>query len=164
MIGARAILPGRFDPDAFSREILKEAERLNKRIRADFDKTVGTWDHKPKFRAVVKVQQDAIIGDVHTAKIFGKSPELIYYFINQGTKVRFAKMTSDFEPKSQVRVIGSFPGRGGLDKVDVRFPMPGIKARRFNEEIANKHQVPLRLRMALAIRRGVKKSGHAFTP
>lgn len=163
MIGARAVLPGPFDPDAFSREIIKEAERMNKRIKADFDKTVATWEHKPVFRMSVRVQQFEIIGEVHTAKIFGKSPELIYYFINQGTAVRYAKMTQDFEPKSRVRVIGSFPGAGGLDKVDVRFPMPGIKARRFNEEIANKHQVPLRLRMALAIRRGVQKSGHAFT-
>lgn len=164
MIKAQAILPARFDPDAFAREIIQEADKLNKEFVKDFERTVGTWDHKPRFRATVLVSQDQIVGHVRTAKIFGdKPPELIYYFISEGTKVRFAKMTRDFEPKSRKRVIDSFPGAGGLDSVDVRFPNPGIEGRKFNEAIADKHRARLKFRMQVAIRKGVKASGHAYT-
>lgn len=164
MIKAQAILPAKFDPDAFSREIIKEAEKLNKEFLGDFNKTIATWNHKPRFRATVLVEQDKITGHVRTAKIFGdKPPELIYYFISEGTKVRFAKMTRDFEPKTRKRVIDSFPGAGGLDSVDVRFPMPGIEGRKFNEAIADKHRARMKFRMLVAITRGVKASGHAYT-
>lgn len=163
MIKAQAILPARFDPDAFSREIIKEAEKLNVEFMRDFNKTVDTWNHKPVFKANVLVSQDLIVGHVRTAKIFGEKPaELIYYFISEGTKVRFAKMTPDFEPKTRVRVLDSFPGAGGLDSVDVRFPMPGIQGRKFNEAIADKHRARMRHRMLVAITRGVKASGHAY--
>lgn len=163
MIKAIAVLPGKFDPDAFSREIIKEADKLNVEFKKDFEKTVATWDHKPAFRASVSVQQDLIEGHVRTVRIFGKKPpELIYYFINQGTKVRFAKMTPDFEPKTRVRVLDSFAGAGGLDSVDARFPNPGIKGRKFNEAIADKHRARLKFRLQVAIMRGAKASGHAY--
>lgn len=163
MIKATAILPGKFDPDAFSREIIKEAEKLNGEIQKDFEKTVATWNHKPRFKATVSVQQDLIEGYVRTVRIFGdKPPELIYYFINQGTKVRYAKMTRDFEPKTRVRVIDSFPGAGGLDSVDVRFPMPGIKGREFDVAIATKHKTRLSFRLEVAMARGAKASGHLY--
>lgn len=162
MISATAILPGRFDPDAFSREIIAEVTRFNKEIDSDFKKTIDTWNHKPIFKSSVSVGADGIVGHVRTARIFGRSPELIYYFINQGTKVRYAKMTRDFEPKTRVRVIDSFPGAGGLDSVDVRFPNPGIQGRKFNEAIADKHRARFAFRIRIAIKRGAKASGHAY--
>lgn len=163
MITAQAILPGRFDPDAFSREIIKELRKFNEEIKKDFEKTVATWDHKPKFRATVVVYQDLIEGHVRTVRIYGKKPpELIYYFINQGTKVRYAQMTRDFSPKSRVRVIDSFAGSGGLKRVSVKQPNPGIKGREFNVAIATKHKARLALRLQVALKRGAKASGHFF--
>lgn len=162
-ISATAILPAKFDPDAFSREMIKEMSRFNAEINKDFDKTVATWEGKPKFRATVAVSQDLIEGHVRTVRIFGdKPPELIYYFINQGTKVRFARMTKDFEPKTRVRVIDSFPGSGGLEAVDPRIPNPGIVGRKFNEAIATKHRARLAFRLQVALKRGAIASGHAF--
>lgn len=162
-ISAKAILPGKFDPDAFSREMIKEMDKFNAEINKDFDKTVATWDHKPKFRATVAVAQDLIEGHVRTVRIYGdKPPELIYYFINQGTKVRFARMTRDFEPKTRVRVIDSFPGAGGLEAVDPRIPNPGIVGRKFNEAIATKHRARLAFRLQVALKRGAIASGHLF--
>lgn len=162
-IKATAILPGKFDPDAFSREMIKEMSKVNVEINKDFDKTVATWDGKPKFRATVAVSQDLIEGHVRTVRIYGsKPPELIYYFINQGTKVRFARMTPDFEPKTRVRVIDSFPGAGGLEAVDPRIPNPGIVGRKFNEAIADRHRIRLSARLRIALKRGVIASGHAF--
>lgn len=164
MTKATAILPARFDPDAFSRAMIKEMEKLNKDIEADFGATVSTWDHKPRFRKKVNVSQGLIEGHVRTARIHGdKPPELIYYFLNNGTKVRFAKMTDDWEPKTRVRVIGSFPGRGGLERVD-NIGRPGIKARKWNEAIALKHKARLAFRLRVALKKGALASGHALKP
>lgn len=164
MIKATSILPSRFDPDAFSREMIKEMEKLNKDIKKDFDATVSTWDHKPRFISKVYVSEGLIEGHTRTARIHGeKPPELIYYFLGKGTRVRFAKMTLDFEPKSRVRVIGSFPGRGGLEEVD-HIGRPGITARMWHEVIALKHKARLSFRLRVALRKGAVASGHALKP
>lgn len=138
-------------------------KKLNKAIQTDFHSTVETWDHKPKFIKNTYIFQDRIVGFVRTVRISGgKPPELVYYFINNGTRIRYAHMTSDFEPKSRRRVIGSFAGRGGFDKLDVRFPMPGIEAREFDVAIAIKHNARLAFRLKVAMRLGAKRSGHAI--
>lgn len=162
MIRGTSILPTRFDPDAFSREMIKEMEKINKDIRKDFDKTVASWEHPAHFTTRVNVSQGLIEGHTRTARIRGeKPPELIYYFLNQGTRVRFAKMTPDFQPKTRVRVLDSFPGAGGLEAVD-HIGRPGIKARRWNEAIATKHKARLGFRLRIALRNGAKASGHAL--
>lgn len=164
MFKATSILPTRFDPDAFSREMIKEMEKLNKDIKKDFDATVSTWDHKPRFISKVNVSQGLIEGHTRTARIHGdKPPELIYYFLARGTRVRFAKMTLDFEPKSRVRYIGSDPGRGGLEEVD-HIGRPGIKAREWHVAIATKHKARLGFRLRVALRNGAIASGHALKP
>lgn len=162
MFKATAILPGRFDPDAFTREMFKEMEKLTKDIEKDFDRTVDTWNEKPRFRRLLKAGQDTITGQVRTARIAGeKPPELIYYFIARGTRIRFAKMTDDFEPKSVPNMIDSFPGRGGLLQVD-HIGRPGIQARNFHIVIAQKHKARLAFRLRVALRRGARNSGHAI--
>ena len=162
MIRASSILPRRFDPDAFSREMIKEMEKFNKDIKKDFEATVATWNHPARFTSRVNVSQGLIEGHTRTARIHGvKPPELIYYFLNQGTRVRFAKMTPDFVPKTRVRVIGSFQGQGGLEEVD-HIGRPGIKARRWNEAIATKHKTRLGFRLRIALRNGARASGHAL--
>lgn len=164
MFKATSILPVRFDGDAFSRAMIKEMEKLNKDILADFNRTTETWNHRPRFGSKVNVAQGLIEGHTRTARIHGpKPPELIYYFLNNGTKVRFAEMTDDFEPKTRVRVIDSFPGRGGLKQVD-HIGRPGIRGRRWNEAIATKHKARLGLRLRVALRNGAKASGHALRP
>lgn len=163
MFKATSILPGRFDPDAFSREVIKEMDKVNDAIETDFERTVATWNSRPRFKKSVHVAQGEIYGYVRTVRIWGhKPPELIYYFIVKGTKVRFAKMTPDFEPKSRPYIINSFAGRGGLETTDVKHPYPGIKARNFDEVIAAKHQPNVAYRIQAAIARGAKASGHLY--
>ena len=163
MIKATSILPKRFDPDAFVREGLRELEKLNDQIETDFERTVATWTNRPRFKKSLHVEQGSVWGYVRTVRIYGaKPPELIYYWINNGTRIRFAKMTSDFEPKSRRRVIDSFAGRGGLESLDVKHPYPGIQGREFDVAIATKHNARLKFRIEAAIRRGAKASGHLF--
>lgn len=138
-------------------------DKINDAIETDFERTVATWNNRPRFTKNVYVAQHEISGYVRTVRIWGsKPPELIYYFIVKGTKVRFARMTQDFEPKSRPYIINSFAGRGGLDTVDVKHPYPGIKGRAFDEVIAAKHQTRVAYRIEAAIARGAKASGHLY--
>lgn len=162
-ISMRAILPKPIDVRPFSREMQREMEKLVKEIKADFQKTVDTWDHKPVFATSIRISFDEIRGHVRTRPISGtKPPELIYYFLSEGTEVRHAIMSDDFEPKTRVRVVDSFPGRGGLLRVDPRFDGPGIKARKWDEAIATKNRAKVPFRLAVALRKAVKASGHKF--
>lgn len=163
-IRMRAILPGPFDTRTFDREMRREMEKLVKEIKADFEKTVATWDHKPTFVTSIRVSFDELRGRVRTRPISGrKPPELIYYFLSEGTRVRHAIMSNDFVPKSRVRTIDSFPGQGGLLRVDPRFHGPGIKARKWDEAIADKNRAKVPFRLAVALRRGARNSGHHHT-
>lgn len=163
-IKMKAILPGPIDTRAFDREMRKEMEKLVKEVKADFDKTVATWNNKPKFVTSIRVSFDELRGRVRTKPISGrKPPELIYYFLSEGTKVRHAIMTGDFVPKSRPGVVDSFPGRGGLLRVDPRYDGPGIKARKWDEAIATKNRAKVPFRLAVALRNGAKTCGHHHT-
>lgn len=157
----RIKVPSVMNARVFGDEMIRAMEGINKEIRADFEKTVATWDHKPRFGTSLKVSADFIIGKTRTSPISGvKPPELIYYFISKGTRVRYAIMTPDFEPKSRVRTIDSFPGAGGLFRVDPRFENPGIEGREFDVAIATKHRARVPFRLQKALRKAVKASGH----
>lgn len=164
MISMKAILPPKLNARVFGDEMIRAMEGINKEIKADFLKTVATWEHKPNFATSLRVSADEVRGHVRTRPISGqKPPELIYYFISEGTKVRHAVLTPDFTPKSRVRTIDSFPGSGGLLRVDPRFQGPGIQGRKFDEAIATKHRARVPFRLQVALRKAVKASGHQYT-
>lgn len=163
-VSMRAILPKPIDVKPFAREMRREMEKLTKEIKKDFDATVRTWNTKPHFATSIRVSFDEIRGHVRTRPISGnKPPELIFYFLSEGTRVRHAIMSDDFEPKTRVGVVGSFPGRGGLLRVDPRFDGPGIKARKWDEAIATKNRAKVPFRLAVAIRKAVRDCGHKYT-
>ena len=94
----------------------------------DFRKTMQTWtahkspviiDKKPNERTVYVRDQ-------------------IYSYINFGTDVRRALLTPDWVSKTQPGVIGSSPGQGLVVAVSRSFQFPGIKARNFDEAIAER--------------------------
>lgn len=162
MFKATALLPGKFNPDSFSQSMIQQMEIVNDGLEKDFKATVRTWDHKVRFTRRVNVSQGLIEGHVRTARIHGgKPPELIYVFVNNGTRIRYARLTDDWQPKTRVGIIGSFMGRGGLERID-RIGRPGVKARKFDKAIALKYKALLKLRLRIALRDGAKASGHAL--
>lgn len=165
----KAIKPGPFDPDAIRNEIFQAANDIMRSIRRDFERTVETWDGDPyytsqegeqdssipEFEEGVWTDRGVIYAQVHT-------DEPLYFFLNDGTSVRYATMTDPFEAKTTPNVIGSGPGRGGLLYVDVNDPRPGIKARKWDRAIAHKHRPLIRRAMVAGIARGIDRSGHKF--
>lgn len=176
------IRPEPFDPAPYREEMVLTMSRLMGGILVDFGKTVETWVDQPSFEFddikanddLVEIHVfcdalrdgDRVKGAGSSSSIFG-GPQpapinLVYFFLNGGTTVRYATMTPDFEPKSRVRWLGSGPGAGGLASVDIRRPRKGIVARKWDEEIQKKYAKIIRSQLASTLIRAGRATGHVF--
>ncbi|TXH17708.1 MAG: hypothetical protein E6R03_03360 [Hyphomicrobiaceae bacterium] len=97
------------------------------------EKITATWvGDKPQFygvltRGIWKIGLAIYPGGAPIAK-------KKYYWVGRGTRVRYAHMTSDFEAKTAVRFIGSYPGKGGFLRLGR--PLKGISARSWDHKLA----------------------------
>lgn len=145
----------------------KMLKALRKVVKAEakfadtlFGLTYKTWENKPTFFQDFKESSEQMVASTLTSGTGSKNNP--YPFITRGTSVRFALMTDDFSPKSKVGFIGSGRGRGGVVYVDKRRPRPGIKARKYEEEIAKREQPKFEKRGQVALDGGAKTSGHSI--
>ena len=103
-------------------------DTLAEEAASDFRKTMQTWvSHKSD----VYVEQKPYERTVYVR-------DQIYSYINFGTDVRRALLTPDWVSKTQPGVIGSGAGQGLVVAVKRSFNFPGIKARNFDEAIAER--------------------------
>lgn len=111
-------------------------------IRADYHVTTRTWSNKPTF----------VIEKPNPWERLIYTENEIYGYVSEGTPVRYATMTPDFQAKTAPRVIASGTGRGGVAFVSKAHPRPGIKAREFPETIGRKwdKEAPRQIERALA--------------
>lgn len=111
-----------------------------KGAQTDFRVTTRTWNHKPDFNIERSPGRRVVATD-----------DDIYFYLDEGTRVRYATMTANFRPKSRVRFIGSNIGRGGVLFISRKRPRPGIKAREFSDVIHKKwdRELPLTLQRAI---------------
>ena len=154
----KPILPGKFRPKVFEQEFMRTAEATSKRAVREFKKTHQTWqEQKPTWRREVKVTDRFARWQVDTS-------HLIYYFLNNGTEVRYAAMTPGFKPKTRVRFIGSSPGFGGFSHLNTRKPPGpnGIEAREWDQAIAKRMEPIVIKGYERAMKAGVKRSGHSY--
>lgn len=103
------------------KRIMREEANLHKRILL---RAVSTWDEQPLFEIESEENEDKIFYSIFT-------DDRIFYFIDKGTRIRFATMTRDFSPKSVPNSLVARPGSGGLAYVNPRRPRRGIEPRNF---------------------------------
>lgn len=150
MIICRAIKPRKpFQSSIFRDEVQREANAVRKDMLDDFKRTVRTWQHKVTFSSKVD-----FVGGV---RIQVATDDPIYRYIDQGTKVRYATMSPDFEAKTEPQVILSTPGRGGKLFVNKKYPRPGIKARQFTKTIYKSYSKEFRRRIENALDRAGRR-------
>lgn len=172
MVVFKSIKPGKaFQSSRFRQNMRAAAEQMRPQIVADFDKTTATWkpEDKPDFKGEVKVGSAAggALAKAVTGSATGVSVEVyteseIYGYVDEGTRVRFATMTPDFQPKTRPRRIASYRGRGGVAYIDRRRLRPGIKAREFSKTIREKWHPRFREQMQAAVDKAARESGHLF--
>jgi len=99
----------------------------------ELTKLVSTWRHRPLFQYKTKM-----IGDEYSVTI--TVDDEIFYYLDQGTEIRYATMTNDFVAKTTPGSLRSGRGAGGLYKVDIEDPKPGITARNFLGTLREKRE------------------------
>ncbi len=153
------ILPRRFDPGRFFDEFKAAGSVSAKLWRKEFKKTTRTWkDVHPVFR-VASVQNESVtIFDTLTDNV-------IYKFLNDGTKLRYAVMSTPFQAKTSVGFIGSRAGQGEKAFMDFNYQRAlsrRIEARKWDVAIAKKSLPFVVKRFEFAMRKGAKASGHGY--
>ena len=150
----KEIKPKTLDIDGIVDALVKAAEQAADDIEKDFQYTVMTWNHQPKFEKLVSVDSDGI------AVIVGTDDE-IYGYVNDGTKDHYVAPVHAkalrFRP---IYVAKTSPGsmvakRGGSsgDYVYSRGHMvSGIKARKFDKRIEKEWNKKYKRRMEKAMR------------
>ena len=137
MISIKPVKPKRFKiPGIKGRleRMLAEEAWIQKRM---LQKTTRTWKGaKPRFRRYIEVDRDDMMMVV--APSGSEKGKWKWIWLDQGTRVRRALMSPDFKPKTRHRTMGSRMGRGGVLFVSRRIARPGIKAREWSEEAAER--------------------------
>jgi len=137
----------------------KEMEHVLDLIEKSFQSSVSTWAHKPVFERELEHKGGGnsydIIGTVSTE-------DEVYGYLNNGTSVRWATMTKGFQAKTKVGRIKAGTGSGGLAYVSKKVKRPGIKARKWDELIANGKKRNVELALNRAVAQAIKASGHSI--
>jgi hypothetical protein len=133
--------------------------RLNKwakQIQSDFEATTNTWeDHHPVFSI-----KFSFAGG--TVRILVTTKDEVWGYLNRGTNVRWALMSSDFLPKTRPRSLQSFAGRGHAVIRGQRAmtaaglgPQPGIEAREWNKTVMDLYRDEISADIRAAVREGL---------
>lgn len=119
------------------------------------ERFVSTWNHDVYFD--MDTYHD---GDTYGISV--STDDEIFYFIDQGTQVRYATMTEDFIPKTSYRNYHSGYGRGGVQFINVRKPQNGIAAREIIDHVYENREAKFKRNMDRAIERALKKLWSKF--
>lgn len=153
-IRVRPILAAAIVTEVFERAVfaalLAERFQLEKLQR----KIARTWSSEPDFDTkIFKRFFDTVMQY--------KTDDVRFVNLDRGTLRRWAVMSKGYQPKSRVRKIGAWAGRGGpvvRGSTNMVRPMPGIKPRFFTEEMAKRRRKPFAFNMQRAFNRAAKAS------
>ena len=147
-VRVEAIIPKNlFNLADLERVVENTLEMAAQGVAADYGAVTNTWHHDPGIEIERPSAKGRIVG----------SDDKPLFFLDEGTSVRYATMTPDFEPKTRPFYLGSYRGKGGLAFVNMTRPRPGIKARKFTVTIAKKWDKRLPEQMQRAIDSEVNK-------
>lgn len=158
-------------------ELLGGMRKFGREVRPDFDATTKTWEgEKPNFISDVSLGKEGPVLFVGPDNDGSRGAQK-YAWLNDGTPrhpiyagiytgrstKRVLSFRGRFRPKTRPGYIGSFAGfSGGPREFRPYVDHPGIKARNFDEIIARKRYKLYQQRMAEAMAKAAKVSGHAI--
>jgi hypothetical protein len=140
----------------FRQNIQINLGRFNNVVNSHYDSTVETWKVRPQFS-----QKTDFNFDVEMS-VTTFTQNRIYYFLHEGTAVRYATMTDPFWAKTVPGFLGSREGKGRKLFVNRSVPRPGIEARKWTDLIIKKRTKLFEQLMGKAIIDGIHQSGHSF--
>lgn len=145
MIEGRVVFQSKFSLRSAVSRLRRENRKVNRRIMAQvlkkFKRTTKDWVRfEPGWQTKEGVDKQGAFFRVWTEN-------KIMHFLDEGTDVRWAIMSSDWQSKTRPRIVSSRPGagqvvvrgRGLMSKLKME-PRPGIEARDFAKTIAAQTQ------------------------
>lgn len=126
------------NPAKMAKDIRALASTYADRVQKIYqEEVVGTWAHQADFPVNELTEDGGLIFNVGPAGD-GESVD-IFRYVDEGTDVRYARMSLDFVPKTQVGQLRSGQGRGGFEELDF-LHRPGIQAREYGKQIVEQLQ------------------------
>lgn len=157
----QTLSPKAFKPKEIRLALLEENADLGDELVKLFERTVQSWEgDRPGFEVVRKQN-----GDTVSLEIVLTGSDLAikkWFWLNYGTRVRYAILSSDWQSKTTPGELDSGEGGGRVVKIDMDNPQPGIEARKWTQIITRKFKPEYYRRMQKAMRRGAAKSGHGL--
>lgn len=141
--------------------IYDELESQLDDVKSLYEYTVKNWVSKPEFIKRIYKKSDSIETNVYTKNqgIFTGSGRDIYFFLDYGTKERWALLSSNWESKSMPNTLETGDGAGYVIARGKKIgkPQNGVEARGYTYLIT-KMQKPEYMRgMRNAHRRGIRR-------
>jgi hypothetical protein len=155
MIEMKAILAGNAalaQIEAVRKEWRAALKEEGQAIKREYDKTTATWQTKVSFQVQVRPQGKSGM----YVEVWAKNR--IYWFVHEGIAVMHARLSDDWRPKTQPRVLGSGAGSGHVLYVSKKWEGPLYEPRKFTEEIVKVRQKPFEKRMQHATAVGARKA------
>lgn len=121
-----------------------------KEVLKSYRNAISTWNHQPEFVVKVMTTVDGVELTVMT-------DDDIFNYIDNGTSVRYATMTTDFIPKSAVNQLQAYPGAGEVAYISKKVARDGIAARNFTINITKLHQPIFDMRVEEILERETEK-------
>ena len=137
-----------------AREVLS---RIGKQSMTQRQKTTKTWSgDSPNWHVELSTPgaYQARLEVVMEGTVLGMKK---WYWVSKGTKIRYGTMTKGFKPKTKVKTISSYKGKGQMWYVNIKKPRPGIDARLFDETINERMDAKVEDQMETRIARALKR-------
>ncbi len=152
----KSIFPKRMNISQYKKEIISVLKKEGIQIGRLYKSSSSTWQPAVKFETKLSTSLREI-------KIRVSTRDIRFISIDKGTNTRWAVMSPDFSPKSQVRSLNAGKGRGGavirgktaMVKRNIA-PRPGIKPRDFSKEILKIRKPIFFFNMRRAMKRAAK--------
>jgi len=144
------IAPGEvFDVAAIQRELVAAVTKAIDEAEGYYEDVTATWDHDPDLE-----RESGMSGNDYYDQVGSDDDPM--EFLDDGTSIRYATMTPDFEPKTHPRQLSSVPGVGGVAYINPHIPRPGIEGRFWTDEIEEIIKPKLESNIDAAIDRATK--------
>lgn len=128
------------------------AEEVSVEAKANVDKTIATWNHKPSVVVEVTARGARImVGSVQA----GRKKKPIWKYLDEGTAHRYATMTPGFRSKTRPGYLVSYAGAGHKAYVNTKIDRGPIEARGWSQKIRERGQKSIRAGIRDAVRKGL---------
>lgn len=140
VIQTKQIKPKNLDIDFMLAMLADGVQSEGETQQKEYAKTTRTWRNKPEHELEFSQTKTEI-------KATNITDDKIYFFLHDGTKVRYATLSRDWQSKTTPRILNSGAGRGRVLFVSKAHPRPGIKAREWTDVIIRNRRRPFKANM-----------------